>query len=114
MKDVLPLTKKFKIKGIAHITGGAYYEKLTKILPKGKCFRVKKNSWPVPMIFDLIRKKGRITDHEMYRTFNMGIGLVLVVSSAEIKRMKDLLQKGKIRYYLIGEVINHPTTRILL
>jgi len=106
--------ERFNIKGIAHITGGAFYEKLTKILPSGKCFNVNKNAWPKPKIFTVMQKKARIADEEMYRTFNMGIGLVLVVHPQEAAVLRDYLNKKKITHYFIGEVISHPTKRIIL
>ncbi|HNV24090.1 MAG TPA: phosphoribosylformylglycinamidine cyclo-ligase [Candidatus Omnitrophota bacterium] len=114
VKDVLPIVERFNIKGIAHITGGAFYEKLTKILPSGKCFNVNKNAWPKPKIFTVMQKKARIADEEMYRTFNMGIGLVLVVHPQEAAVLRDYLNKKKITHYFIGEVISHPTKRIIL
>ncbi len=80
VKPVLALLEKIQVKGMAHMTGGAWYEKLTKVLPKGLCFAVNKGSWPIPRIFELIQDKGHIPEHEMYRTFNMGIGFALVVS----------------------------------
>ncbi|MBF0522761.1 MAG: phosphoribosylformylglycinamidine cyclo-ligase [Candidatus Omnitrophica bacterium] len=114
VKDVLPIIEKFDVHGIAHITGGAYYEKLTKILPQGKCFSIYKNSWPVPEIFQIMQKRGKINDAEMYRTFNMGIGLVMVFAKADVPAVRVYLQKGKIKHYLIGEVIEHRSERILL
>ena len=105
VKDVLPMVEQFNVRGIAHITGGAYYEKLTKILPKGKCFVIDKGSWPVPKIFHNIQKKGRIADPEMYRTFNMGIGLAMVFSNPDMPAVRNYLQSRKILFYEIGKVI---------
>src|SRR5271168_1407047 len=84
VKPVLALLERIQVKGMAHMTGGAWYEKLTKVLPKGLCFAVKKASWPVPRIFELIRDKGRVPEHEMYRTFNMGVGFALVVAPGDV------------------------------
>ncbi|HBR14433.1 MAG TPA: phosphoribosylformylglycinamidine cyclo-ligase [Candidatus Omnitrophica bacterium] len=92
------------VKGIAHITGGAFYEKLTKILPDGKCFIVDKKSWPVPEIFQRIQEKGNVRDEEMYRTFNMGIGLAFVFNQEIIPSVKAFLAGQKIKHYEIGEV----------
>jgi len=113
-KEVLSVIKKFQLHGIAHMTGGAFYEKLTKILPKGKCFVINKRSWPQPIIFQKIQKRGRIIDSEMYRTFNMGIGLVIVVGQRSASPLMSFLKRKKIKYYKIGEVINHPKKRIIL
>ncbi|MFC1510112.1 phosphoribosylformylglycinamidine cyclo-ligase [Candidatus Omnitrophota bacterium] len=113
-KEVEAVLKKYKVNGIAHITGGAYYEKLTKLLPKGKCFSVDKNSWPVPAVFKDMQKLGNITEKEMYRTFNMGIGLVMVVGKKDVSAVMKTLKSIKAKAYMIGEVINHPKKRILL
>lgn len=113
VKEVLPLINKFNIKGIAHITGGAWYEKLTKILPKGKCFKIYPASWPVPKIFQKIQKKGRIGTSEMFRTFNMGIGLALVVARKDAHAVRAYFRQKKIKHYLIGEVINGAEKQII-
>ena len=68
----------------------------------------------MPEIFHMIQKKGRVPGHEMYRTFNMGIGFALVVSPQDIFGVQLLLNKLKVRYYLIGEVVNQLKTRIIL
>jgi phosphoribosylformylglycinamidine cyclo-ligase len=101
-------------KAIAHITGGAFYEKLTRVLPKGRCFEIRAGSWPVPLIFQNIQKRGNITDREMFRTFNMGIGLAVVVAAKDLGRLTGALKKKKIRFYEIGSVINHLRKRVLL
>ncbi|MBP9854763.1 MAG: phosphoribosylformylglycinamidine cyclo-ligase [Candidatus Omnitrophica bacterium] len=111
--EVALMTSKFKVRGIAHITGGAYYEKLTRILPAGKCFLINKGSWPVPKIFQILQKNGRIEDKEMYRTFNMGIGLAMVIRSKDWKPAHALLKQKKIQHYLIGEVDHSPDKKIL-
>ncbi len=113
-KEVDAVLKKHKVKGIAHITGGAFYEKLTKLLPKGRCFYVEKSSWSVPKIFKEIQEKGQVSDKEMYRTFNMGIGLVMVVDKKDETSVLKTLKAIKTKCYKIGEVINHPSKRIIL
>jgi len=112
-KEVALMTAKFKIKGIAHITGGAYYDKLTRILPAGTCFVINKDSWPVLKIFQILQKQGRIDDKEMYRTFNMGIGLAMVISEKDWKPAHAFLKQNKIPHYLIGEVDQHKDKKIL-
>lgn len=113
VKEILDLIKKINIKGIAHITGGAYYEKLTKILPDGLCFELNK-SWPVPEIFKIIQESGNITDQEMYTTFNMGIGLAIVIDKKDVSFARKFLDKKNIPNYEIGEVGKDSTTRIKL
>ncbi|MFC1703295.1 phosphoribosylformylglycinamidine cyclo-ligase [Candidatus Omnitrophota bacterium] len=104
VKPVLSLIKKFDIKGIAHVTGGAYYEKIPRILPKGLSIQIKKRTWPIPNIFTLIQKKGNISEYEMFRTFNMGIGMVLIVNAKDTLRIKSALRKYKLKSWIIGEV----------
>jgi phosphoribosylformylglycinamidine cyclo-ligase len=112
--EVLALTSRFSVKGITHITGGAFYEKLTKILPKGKCFVIDRQSWPVPEIFQTIQTKGGISDQEMYRTFNMGIGLAVVVSPQDMPAVGSFLKKKKIKFYKIGHVVKDSGRKIVL
>lgn len=113
-REVLGLVERFNIKGIAHITGGAYYEKLIRILPKGKAFEIKKDSWPVPEIFKIMQKKGNISDKEMYKTFNMGIGLAVVVSEKDLSKVSQHLKKNKIAFYQIGKVISSQNEKMIL
>ena len=93
------------IKGIAHITGGAFYNKATKILPKDLGMIIHKNTWKVPPIFKLIQDKGRISDKEMHTVFNMGIGMILVVGKNGFSGVQTIISKYKIKSYLIGEIV---------
>ncbi len=104
VKDVLTILEKFEVKGIAHITGGAYYEKMTKILPKGMMFEIQKKSWPVPDIFVEIQRRGNVPEHDMYKTFNMGIGMVLVVSPDTAGGLIPYLKAQRVAHYVIGSV----------
>ena len=110
----LKLIQKFEIKGIAHITGGAFYEKLTKVLPSGKSFLIYREAWSVPKIFQLIQKKGRIIDSEMFRTFNMGIGMALVVAQKDVSRIQAALKKENVQSFEIGQVIKDSKQKIIL
>jgi len=109
VKPVLSLLRvtshKSQVKGIAHITGGAFYDKIARILPKNINVCIAKNSWPVPKIFRLIQKKGNIEDKEMYHTFNMGIGMVLIVAPKSVKAIISKLAKFKLKSWVIGEVV---------
>ena len=113
VKEVLSLLTEFKIKGIAHLTGGAFYEKLTKVLPHGKCFEIYEGSWPVPEIFQIIQKQGKIADSEMYRTFNMGIGLVLVVDRKIVSNVRTFLLKKGCRNFEIGRVAHDRQKKVI-
>jgi len=101
---IMRLISKYKIKGIAHITGGGLFENPPRILPKGTGIRIKKGTWPVPGIFKEVQKRSGLPDKEMFRTFNMGIGMVLVVPRSQA----NLVLKSANRYvkaYIIGEVV---------
>ena len=93
------------VKGIAHITGGAFYDKISRILPKDINVRIDKNSWRVPEIFRLIQSKGNIEDKEMYRTLNMGIGLVLIVEQKSGEAIMKKLSELKLKSWVIGKAI---------
>lgn len=105
VKAVLPLLERFEIKGLAHITGGGLTENVPRILPGGVGVNIRPGTWPTPPVFDLIREIGEVAEPEMLRTFNMGIGLVAVVSWNEAGAiMADLSARGE-KSYLIGEVV---------
>jgi len=106
VKPVLSLLERIKIKGIAHITGGAFYEKLMKIFPKKCDVHISKKSWPVPAIFKSIAKRADIAEKEMFSTFNMGIGMVLVVSPGNADKTIAHLKKFKLKSWVIGKVVN--------
>ena len=104
-KPVLALKRKVKIKGIANITGGAFYDKIPRIIPKSLGVEIDRNSWDPPGIFSDIKKKGNIDDREMYRTFNMGIGMVVVLARRDIDRAQALLRGRGLKSHVIGRIV---------
>lgn len=94
-----------KIKGISHITGGAFYSKIARILPDNVAVRIHKSSWQVPKIFRLIQNKGNVADKEMYHTFNMGCGMVLIVSPESAAEIIARLKEFKLKAWVVGEVV---------
>ena len=94
-----------KIKGIAHITGGAFYNKIARILPGNVNARIHRDSWIVPGIFRLIQDKGDIPDKEMYHAFNMGIGMVLIVQPKSREEIISRLSKFNLKSWVIGEIV---------
>ncbi len=96
------MEKGFQIKGIAHITGGGIPGNLVRIIPQGLRARIKVKNWEIPPIFSLLQDMGRISDEEMFKVFNMGIGLILVVE--EEKGIRDTLEKGGEKVYLLGKM----------
>lgn len=97
--------KRLAVNGISHITGGAFYDKISRILPKGVDVRISKDSWDVPRIFRLIQNKGAIDDREMYHTFNMGIGMVLIVDESFSQEIIRQLAADQVKARIIGEVL---------
>jgi len=95
---------RFTIKGISHITGGAFYDKIARILPDNVRVRINKDAWVVPRIFRLIQNKGHIEDKEMYHTFNMGVGMILIVEPQSAKTIISKLREFKIKSWVIGNV----------
>ena len=93
------------IKGIAHITGGAFYDKIARILPDNVGAVIRKDSWRVPEIFKLIQARGGITDKEMYHTLNMGIGMVVIVPSHYAGSVITTLTKFGEKAWVIGEIV---------
>ncbi|HNQ50421.1 MAG TPA: phosphoribosylformylglycinamidine cyclo-ligase [Candidatus Omnitrophota bacterium] len=97
--------KKRLIRGISHITGGAFYDKISRILPADIDVRINRSAWEVPPIFKLIQFKGRISDEEMYHTLNMGIGMALVVDQSIAGHVIEALSGLKIRSWVIGDAV---------
>jgi phosphoribosylformylglycinamidine cyclo-ligase len=93
------------LKGAAHITGGGITENTPRILPKGLGVRIKVGSWPVLPVFELLRKIGRIPEHDWRRTFNLGIGMIMVVSPRRLKEAARILGSLREPFYCIGEVV---------
>ncbi|MBN2453179.1 MAG: phosphoribosylformylglycinamidine cyclo-ligase [Candidatus Omnitrophica bacterium] len=104
-RHILALKKKVSIKGIANITGGAFYDKIPRIIPKGMAIEIEKDSWKAPQIFELIKKRGDIDDREMYRTLNMGIGMVLTLDRKSVDKARDTLRSTGLRSHVIGRVV---------
>jgi phosphoribosylformylglycinamidine cyclo-ligase len=105
VKQVLSLLPDANIHGISHITGGAFYDKISRILPEKINVRINKGSWNAPKIFKLIQNKGNVAEREMYHTLNMGIGMVLMVKPAAAKNIIAKLASMKLKAWVIGEAV---------
>ena len=103
-KAVLELLEDYQLKGLAHISGGGLKENLPRILPEDTKVVLKRDSWPKPPIFNLIKELGKVETKEMEQTFNLGIGFVLVVKDKEAKEILAKAEKLGEEAYLIGEV----------
>jgi phosphoribosylformylglycinamidine cyclo-ligase len=104
VKTVLRLLGKFPIHGVAHITGGGFTDNIPRIIPPGCKAVVDQGAWPIPPIFEVIRQGGNVSESEMFRTFNNGIGMVLAVPAGEVKKILRALKAMKEKAFRIGEI----------
>jgi len=108
VKPIVSLLKKYPLNGLAHITGGGIVENLPRILP-GHCqARIQGDSWDIPPIFSLLKKLGAVSEEEMWRVFNNGLGMILVVSADQTLAIQEELFRLGEKAFLIGEIIGRP------
>ena len=105
VKPVLALIEKVDVKGISHITGGGFYENIPRSIPDGLCAKIDREAIKVLPIFDLIMKWGNVPERDMFNTYNMGVGMTVVVPAAEVETSLELLKENGIDAYVIGEIV---------
>ena len=105
VKSVLALLEKVNVKGISHITGGGFYENIPRSIPKGLSAKITKSAVKVLPIFDLIAKTGNIPERDMYNTYNMGVGMSIVVPANEVDAALEILRANGEDAYVIGEIV---------
>ncbi len=105
VKPVLALLEKVKVKGISHITGGGFYENIPRSIPDGLGAKIQKSAVRILPIFELIAKTGNISERDMFNTFNMGVGMSIVVAKEEAELALSILRENGEDAYLIGEII---------
>jgi phosphoribosylformylglycinamidine cyclo-ligase len=105
VKPVLALMKEVQVKGISHITGGGFYENIPRSIPDGLGARIEKEKIRVLPIFKLIAEKGGISERDMFNTYNMGVGMSVVVPAAEAEKAIQILKEQGVDAYLIGEIV---------
>ena len=105
VKPVLALNDEVEIKGISHITGGGFYENIPRSIPDGLCAEIDRASVKILPIFDLIAKKGNIPEREMFNTFNMGVGMSIVVADKDKEKALRILKANGEDAYIIGKII---------
>jgi phosphoribosylformylglycinamidine cyclo-ligase len=98
------VTRDFSVPGMAHITGGGFYDNLPRILPSACLARLRKDSWEVPSIFPFLQEHGKISEHEMYRVFNNGVGFTLVVRARDLDGALEILDGMGEKAYHIGTI----------
>lgn len=105
VKTILDIINKYEIKGISHITGGGFIENIPRMVPEGLRVKINKGTWPVLPIFNLLQSIANIGERDIYNTFNMGIGMVLAVSSDIAEDVVAHIKKNNEEAYLIGEIV---------
>ncbi|WCK55023.1 phosphoribosylformylglycinamidine cyclo-ligase [Aneurinibacillus sp. Ricciae_BoGa-3] len=105
VKACLKLMEQVKVKGFVHITGGGFYDNIPRVLPADVSARVEFGSWPVPPVFSLIQDKGSISMADMFRTFNMGIGMIAVVKNEDTVEAIRILEAAGEKAYLLGRIV---------
>jgi len=93
------------IKGLAHITGGGLIDNIPRILPEGTGVEIRKGAWPILPLFELMQRLGNVNEREMYRTFNMGLGMVIVCSPDDVRSIEESIKASGSQCYQVGEVI---------
>ena len=105
VKPVLAVMKEVTIKGISHITGGGFHENMPRSIPKGLGVKIEKSAVRVPPIFSLIQKRGNISEHDMFNTFNMGVGMSVVVAKEDADRAVELFRANGEDAYILGTIV---------
>jgi phosphoribosylformylglycinamidine cyclo-ligase len=105
VKSVLALLEKVDVKGISHITGGGFYENIPRSIPNGLCAKIEKAAVKVLPIFDMIAKTGNIPERDMFNTYNMGVGMSIVVPAAQVEEALTILREQGETAYVIGEIV---------
>ena len=105
VKPVLALLEKIDVRGISHITGGGFYENIPRSIPEGLGVVIKEKDVKTPPIFDMIEKRGNISRRDMFNTFNMGVGMSVIVPSEQVGRALEILKENGEDAYVIGEVV---------
>jgi phosphoribosylformylglycinamidine cyclo-ligase len=110
VKPVLDLYSKVALSGMAHITGGGFIGNIPRVIPDHLSVVIRKGAWETPRIFDIVRREAALDDHEMFRTFNMGVGLVVILPQDQTDRAVEILRGHRVRTWIIGEVMPRAAT----
>ena len=114
VKPILALLEQVEVKGISHITGSGFYENIPRSIPDGLCARINKSAVRILPIFQVIAKRGRIPERDMFNTFNMGVGMSVVVSAQEADKALAVLQENGIDAYVIGSIVSSAEEKVIL
>ena len=114
VKPVLALLEKVDVKGISHITGGGFYENIPRSIPGGLCARIDKSAIKVLPIFDLIAKFGNVPERDMFNTYNMGVGMSIIVPAAQAELAMQILKDNGQDSYIMGSIIRNDEEKVIL
>ncbi len=114
VKPMLALMEKVRVKGVSHITGGGFYENMPRSIPKGLGVQIKKSDVKVPPVFTLLQKMGKISEHDMYNTYNMGVGMSVIVAEEDVTAALKILKDSGEDAYVLGEIVKSDDGVILL
>ena len=113
VKSILNLIVKVNVKGIAHITGGGFFENIPRIFPAGIGCEIDKNAYEVPPVFKVMQEKAGITDAQIYNTFNMGVGMVVCIEEKDVAvTLKYLTESGE-KAFVLGKTVNGKGVTLL-
>ena len=113
VKPVLALLERVSVRGISHITGGGFYENIPRSIPEGLCAEIDRSSVRILPIFDLIRETGQISERDMFNTFNMGVGMSIIVPEAEADTALEILRENGEDAYIIGRIVRNAEKIII-
>lgn len=113
VRPVMKLVKSLPVKGIVNITGGGFYDNLPRVIPQGLGAVIDSKTWKVPAIFRVAQKAGKISDHEMYKTFNMGVGMVIVLERRYVPQAQKILKGFRLDSWEIGEITKENGVKIV-
>ena len=114
VKPVLALLDEVAVKGISHITGGGFYENIPRSIPDGLCAKIDKSALKIPAIFGLIQKAGNVPERDMFNTYNMGVGMSIVVAPEDANKALEILKANGEDAYVIGEIIKSDDKIVIL
>ncbi|MGE9994086.1 phosphoribosylformylglycinamidine cyclo-ligase [Peptoniphilaceae bacterium SGI.137] len=113
VKPVLKLLERVRVHGISHITGGGFYENIPRMIPDGLCARIYRDQVRILPIFERIAKAGNINEHDMFNTFNMGVGMMLVVPEEDREKAVHILRQEGEEAYCVGRIVSGPEKLVM-
>ncbi|MED4731456.1 phosphoribosylformylglycinamidine cyclo-ligase [Aneurinibacillus migulanus] len=105
VKSCLALLEKVKVNGLVHITGGGFYDNIPRILPEGTAAHIEYGTWNIPPVFNLVETKGNVSKQDMFRTFNMGIGMIAIVRESDVDEALRVLTEAGEQAQVIGRIV---------